>query len=81
MSTPKKITAMDLLIVLSDAEALETFCRLPKTDQEKFSRWIGKSRDVDSHWRRINALVEALTSGPLHLTNLEESINSPGATG
>lgn len=59
------ITADDLLDKLAAADALETFLRLPPDDQENFARWIGKSRDDESHWRRINALVLALRIGPL----------------
>jgi len=65
MSTPEKITAMDLLDVLDAADALETFNRLPKADQENFKRWIGQARNNISHWRRIDALVSAMITGPL----------------
>ena len=58
------ITADDLLDTLAAADALQTFLHLPPKDQENFARWIGKSRDDESHWRRINALVLALRMGP-----------------
>lgn len=60
-----KITADDLLDTLAAADALEAFLRLPVADQESFSRWIGKARDDESHWRRINALALAIRLGPL----------------
>lgn len=44
-----KITAHDLLDTLAEADALKTFLRLPPEDQENFSRWIGQSRDGESH--------------------------------
>ena len=65
MSGQEPITATDLLDVMAEAGVLEIFCRLPKADQEEFSRWIGKSRSDSSHWRRIDALVLALGSGPM----------------
>ena len=60
-----EITADDLLDTLAAADALETFLRLPKEAQDDFARWIGKSRDDESHWRRINALALAMRIGPL----------------
>ena len=60
-----EITADDLLDALAAADALETFLRLPPEAQEHFTLWIGKSRDDESHWRRINALALALRMGPL----------------
>ena len=66
MSPPNdKITANDLLDTLAAADALNTFLRLPPADQDNFSRWIGKARNDESHWRRINALVLAMRIGPL----------------
>ena len=64
-AAPNEITADDLLDTLAAADALETFLRLPRADQDKFARWIGKSRDDESHWRRINALALAIRMGPL----------------
>jgi len=61
----EKITAMDLLDVLDTAGALETFNRLPQADQENFKSWIGRARNNISHWRRIDALVLAMITGPL----------------
>ena len=59
------ITADDLLDTLASADALETFLRLPQEDQDRFALWIGKSKDEESHWRRINALALAIRLGPL----------------
>ena len=61
------ITPDDLLDAMARADVLEIFVRLPEADQKKFSSWIGKARDVESHWRRINALVLALRLGPLQI--------------
>lgn len=65
MTEAGKITADDLLDTLASADALVTFLRLPREDQDNFARWIGKARDEESHWRRINALVIAMKIGPL----------------
>ena len=71
------ITADDLLDTLAAADALETFLRLPMEDQDNFARWIGKSRDDESHWRRINALVLAMRMGPLR-TGQDHPSAQPG---
>jgi hypothetical protein len=71
-----KITADDLLDTLAAADVLETFLRLPQEEQDNFARWIGKSRDDESHWRRINALVLALRLGPLHAAQPPSSAES-----
>ncbi|HET7482352.1 MAG TPA: hypothetical protein VFK89_05765 [Actinomycetota bacterium] len=64
MSASEKITAEELLDTMAEADVLETFIQLPKADQEKFSDWIGRARNNESHWRRINVLVMALKTGP-----------------
>lgn len=65
MTDPEnEITADDLLDALAAADSLETFLRLPPEAQEHFALWIGKARDDESHWRRINALALALRMGP-----------------
>lgn len=64
MTSGGKITADDLLDTLAAVDALETFLRLPPDAQEKFAEWIGRSRDDESHWRRINALALAIRMGP-----------------
>lgn len=74
--TAAKITAHDLLDTLASADALETFLHLPREDQESFARWIGKARDVESHWRRINALVMAMKIGPLDVGRNHPSTES-----
>lgn len=72
MTTPEEpITAEDLLNALAEADALQTFLRLPREDQQIFSHWIGKSRDDESHWRRINALVLAMKIAPLRMGPLQ----------
>ena len=67
MTSSGRITPEDLLDAMARADVLEIFGRLPEADQQKFSRWIGKARDDESHWRRINALVLALRLGPLQI--------------
>jgi hypothetical protein len=81
MSASEEITPDDLLNAMVGADVLETFCQLPRADQEKFSYWIGKARDDESHWRRIHALVLALRSGPIHSRAPEESVYEPRAVG
>ena len=65
MSSENMITAEDLLDTLAAADALETFLRLPQEEQDRFAAWIGRSRDDESAWRRINALTLAIRMGPL----------------
>ena len=62
MSVTAKITAEDLLDALAAADVLEIFLRLSEAERENFSSWIGKARDDESHWRRIDALVLAMRS-------------------
>ena len=75
MSVPESITANDLLDAMAEAEVLEIFCQLPQADQDEFSRWIGKSRDDDSHWQRITALVLALRTGPINPSSGEMRVH------
>ena len=63
--TPKDLLPEDLLDAMVRSDVLEIFVLLPEIDQQRFSNWIGKARDNESHWRRINALVLALRLGPL----------------
>ena len=60
------ITPDNLLDAMAEADVLEVFCHLPEVAQQEFREWIGKARDDDSHWRRIDALVLAMRSGLLH---------------
>lgn len=62
---PQGLAAEDLIEALAAADVLEKFCHLPEADQDRFSQWIGQASDVDSNWRRIEALVLALRMGPL----------------
>ena len=64
MSSEERITPDDLLDAMAEADVLEVFCHLPEKSQQEFREWIGKSRDNESHWRRIDALVLAMRSGP-----------------
>ena len=68
---------MDLLDVLDAADALAIFIRLPPADQEEFKRWIGRARDDESHWRRINALVQAMIEGPVQPFEPREATKGP----
>jgi hypothetical protein len=64
MTSPEgEITADDLLDTLATVDGLETFLRLPPEAQASFAGWIGKARDDESHWRRINALALAIRMG------------------
>lgn len=65
MSFEAKITPDDLLDAMAAADVLETFCHLPDAAQREFQGWIGKARDDESHWRRIDALVRAMRSSLL----------------
>jgi uncharacterized protein YdeI (YjbR/CyaY-like superfamily) len=65
MTPPERVVPQDLLEALGEADALDTFTRLPQADQDSFSRWVAKARDNESHWRRIEALVLAMRIGPL----------------
>lgn len=65
MSSLERNPAGDLLVVLAEADVLETFQRLPAAARDNFTRWIDKARDDESHWQRIEALVLALRIGPL----------------
>lgn len=64
MSPEDKITADDLLNAMAAADALDTFCHLPEASRLEFEEWIGKARDNEAHWRRIDALVMAMRSAP-----------------
>jgi hypothetical protein len=73
---PAKITADDLLDTLAAAGVLDTFLHLPEEDRDNFARWIGMSRDDESHWRRINALALAMKVGPFHPAEAPPSAES-----
>lgn len=72
MSVAEKITADDLIEAMSAAGVLEVFCHLPPAAQDEFSSWIGKARDDESHWRRIEVLLAAMKSSPLGSDHLRE---------
>lgn len=65
MNPDSKITPDNLLDAMAAADVLEVFCHLPEAAQQEFREWIGKARDDESHWRRIDALVLAMRSGLL----------------
>lgn len=65
MSPDEKITPDDLLDAMTAADVLETFCHLPEASKREFEEWIGKARDSEAHWRRIETLVMAMRSAPL----------------
>ena len=64
MSTDDKITPDDLLNAMAEADVLEVFCHLPEASRREFEEWIGKARDDENHWRRIDVLVRAMRSAP-----------------
>lgn len=49
---------------MAEAGVLDTFCHLPEASKREFEKWIGKARDNESHWRRIDVLVRAMRSAP-----------------
>lgn len=49
---------------MAAADVLDRFCHLPEPSRREFEEWIGKARDNDAHWRRINALVMAMGDAP-----------------
>jgi hypothetical protein len=65
MKSEEKITPDNLLDAMAEADVLEVFCHLPEVAKQEFRGWIGKARDDELHWRRIDALVSAMRSGPL----------------
>lgn len=65
MSSEEKITPDNLLDAMAEAGVLEVFCHLPEVAQQEFREWIGKTRDDESHWRRIDVLVLAMRNGSL----------------
>ena len=73
MSTPELITVDDVMEALATSGVLETFCQLPVIDQERFSRLIGEARNDESQWRRIEALVMALKTGPFQPSEVGQS--------
>ena len=64
MKPSQAITPDDLLDAMATADVLDTFVLLPESAQEEFRQWIGKARDEEAHWRRIDTLVMALRSAP-----------------
>lgn len=65
MSTEDKITPDDLLNAMAAADVLDRFCHLPEESKREFEKWIGKARDSETHWRRIDTLVMAMRHAPL----------------
>lgn len=65
MSHGEKITPDDLLDAMAAADVLDDFCQLPEASRREFEEWIGKARDSEAHWRRINTLVMAMRHAPL----------------
>lgn len=64
MSPEDDITPDDLLDAMAAADVLDTFCHLPEAPRREFEEWIGKARDSEAHWRRIDTLVMAMRSAP-----------------
>jgi hypothetical protein len=79
--TADEITGEGLVDAMEFAGVLDTFHRLPQEEQERFTRWVGTARDVDSHRRRINALVLALKIGPFEPRAREERDRGSEARG
>ena len=64
MSPGEKITPDDLLNAMAAADVLERFTLLPEDAKREFQEWIGKARDDEAHWRRIDTLVLAMRAAP-----------------
>jgi uncharacterized protein YdeI (YjbR/CyaY-like superfamily) len=72
VSSENEITPDDLLDAMAAADVLDGFCNLPEASRREFEAWIGKARDDESHWRRINTLVMAMRVAPrLQTTDAE----------
>lgn len=74
-------SADDFLAALAEADVEEIFRQLPIADQQKFTHWVTQTQDDESRWRRINALVLALRSGPLGSSVAPEPVDHPAARG
>ena len=81
MSAQQDNTSEDFLHALAEADVLEIFRRLPHADQERFTHWVTQTRDAESHWRRVNALVLALRTGPLQVSSSPRPIDDPATRG
>lgn len=55
----------DLLLVLRDTNVLDTFLKLPRSDQENFLRWIGSTDDETLRTTRTETFTSALKMSPL----------------
>ena len=64
MNSEEKITPDDLLDAMAAADVLDIFCHLPEPAKREFEEWIGKARDSEAHWRRIDVLVRAMRNAP-----------------
>lgn len=64
MKPEDRITADDLLDAMAAADVLDVFCHLPERSRREFEDWIGKARNSEAHWRRIDTLVMAMRSAP-----------------
>jgi uncharacterized protein YdeI (YjbR/CyaY-like superfamily) len=65
MSPDDRITPEDLLNAMEAADVLDSFRHLPEASRREFEEWIGKARDNEAHWRRIDTLVMAMRNAPL----------------
>ena len=64
MNLPERNQTDDLLRALREADALGNFQALPLEEQKRFWAWIGKSRDEEGYWRRIDILVMGMRMAP-----------------
>jgi ferric-dicitrate binding protein FerR (iron transport regulator) len=65
MKDSARIRGNPLLESLAAGDVLDKFDLLPEADRAKFLRWVERSTDDESRWRRINALVLAMRLSPL----------------
>ena len=55
----------ELMSALASADVLADFLLLPSDQQTNFHRWVIRSVDAESRYRRVDALVLAMRSGLL----------------
>ena len=64
MNPEEVITPDDLLNAMDAAGVLDVFSHLPEKARSEFQSWIGKARDNEAHWRRIDSLVLVMRNAP-----------------
>lgn len=80
MNPEEAITPDDLLNAMEFAGVLEVFCHLPEASRREFEMWIGKARDNEAHWRRIDSLVLAMRNAPANAEPSQPSVEPAPVT-